>query len=291
MHRPSPISLGRSLFSIEAGGFVLTETTHPPSLRLARHSHRRANVVCVLEGSFTEQVGTRAYRCEARTLLIKPAGATHSDAYDASGARSLIVELDPERLEGSDALEGTFREARRIGASTTSVVSRIRREFRRQDPLSALAIEALALEFLVDLGRLCGMRVPAGDPGRAEAAREYIHAHFRERIGLSNVAGACGVHRAHLARVFRERYQCSVGDYVRRLRVDRAARELVGTDEPISAIAASFGFYDQSHFTNAFRLYAGMTPAEYRRAARGDIPAPGAPGAGAESLSPVSDLS
>jgi AraC-like DNA-binding protein len=37
-------------------------------------------------------------------------------------------------------------------------------------------------------------------------------------------------------------------------------------EEPIARIALDAGFADQSHFTRAFRRYAGLTPAQYRRA-------------------------
>jgi AraC-like DNA-binding protein len=53
--------------------------------------------------------------------------------------------------------------------------------------------------------------------------------------------------------------------YLRRLRAGLAARELVYAKQPLSAIAAAFGFSDQSHFTREFRREAGMTPAQYRR--------------------------
>ena len=70
------------------------------------------------------------------------------------------------------------------------------------------------------------------------------------------------------ARSFRRHYGSSVGEYVRRLQVAYAERELAQTDRGLAEIGSSAGFYDQSHFTHTFRLYARMTPAQYRAAAR-----------------------
>jgi AraC family transcriptional regulator len=65
--------------------------------------------------------------------------------------------------------------------------------------------------------------------------------------------------------VFRQQYGCTVGDYVRKLRLDFASRQLATSSASLAAIALAAGFADQSHFTKAFRRASGMTPAEWRR--------------------------
>jgi AraC-like DNA-binding protein len=60
-----------------------------------------------------------------------------------------------------------------------------------------------------------------------------------------------------------------VGEYVRRLRLDWATAQLAATDTPLAVLAAEAGFADQSHFTRAFKGYAGLTPGKYRRFVRG----------------------
>jgi AraC family transcriptional regulator len=78
------------------------------------------------------------------------------------------------------------------------------------------------------------------------------------------IAAAAGIHPVHLARVFRRHCGYTLGDYVRKLRVDFAARQLLATDEPLAGIAFAAGFSDQSHFTKVFKRQTGMTPADFR---------------------------
>ncbi len=99
-------------------------------------------------------------------------------------------------------------------------------------------------------------------------ARDLLHDRFSEDLSLSEVAAAVGVHPVHLARVFRKEYGCTLGDYIRKLRVEFACRKLANSETPLAQIALLSGYSDQSHFSNAFRRQMGMTPGEFRRTFR-----------------------
>jgi AraC family transcriptional regulator len=73
------------------------------------------------------------------------------------------------------------------------------------------------------------------------------------------------VHPTTLARAYRRAYGCTVGERVRSLRLDYAARRLLDGGRPLSDVALDAGFYDQSHFTRAFQRQFRMTPLQYRR--------------------------
>jgi AraC family transcriptional regulator len=98
--------------------------------------------------------------------------------------------------------------------------------------------------------------------------RELLQDRFAENLTHDVVAAAAGIHPVHLARVFRRHCGCTLGDYVRKLRVDFAARQLIATDESLAGIAIAAGFSDQSHFTRTFNGQTGMTPAAFRRSCR-----------------------
>jgi AraC family transcriptional regulator len=152
-------------------------------------------------------------------------------------------------------------------AFLASIAMNVYRELHTPGGPTSLLIEGLVLELLAHASRLESKR-PGVSLKWLEDARRFIHDRFSDRMSLSTVAEEVGIHPSHLARSFRKHYGCSVGIYVMRLRVEYAARQLHRPDKPLSEIATSAGFYDQSQFTNVFRRHVGMTPSRYRLAAQ-----------------------
>ncbi|HLK61072.1 MAG TPA: helix-turn-helix domain-containing protein, partial [Chthonomonadaceae bacterium] len=68
-------------------------------------------------------------------------------------------------------------------------------------------------------------------------AQALLHTQFAENLTLSQMAETVGVHPMHLARLFRQHCRCTLGDYVRQLRVDYACRELASSDASLVEIA------------------------------------------------------
>jgi transcriptional regulator GlxA family with amidase domain len=105
-------------------------------------------------------------------------------------------------------------------------------------------------------------------PGAIRRVREYIEAHLDEKVSLQTLASVAGVSMFHFARAFKQSEGVTPHDYLIRCRVRRTMELLAGTDLPISEVAASAGFSDQSHCVRRFRERVGVCPRVYRRLAR-----------------------
>jgi AraC family transcriptional regulator len=263
----SSLGLQQPVKSLEVDGFVITERLHPPDNTLPRHEHEVAIVSLLLKGSITESVDRHTYECPPHSLQILPAGEPHSYRFGRHYVHCLTVEVKPQRLERIRLFSNILDRTNHLsGGVMPALQTRLYKEFRLGDDTSILTIEGLLLETLgsAETNTRCKTSV---EPFWLRLVRDFIHDHFTERLSLTGLAALAEVHPSHLARIFREHYGCSVGDYIRRLRLDYAARELA-TDKPMAEIAIAAGFYDQSHFTHAFKLRMKMTPAQYRAAAR-----------------------
>jgi AraC family transcriptional regulator len=235
---------------------------------MSRHTHDLAHISFVLQGAYTEHYGRQHRSGEPNVLVLHPPDEDHQVTFHQTGARIFSIHVKPRWLERvrdySKVLDGPadFR-----GGVTAWLAVRLYREFRQMDEFSPLMFESLALEIIATVSR----RAPLTErkaPRWLEQVREMLHARLSEEVTFASIADAVGVHPVYLARQFRKHYRCTMGEYVRRLRVEAVCREITGSDTPLSEIASMVGFYDQSHLTNTFKRLTGMTPGEFRRAFR-----------------------
>jgi AraC-like DNA-binding protein len=115
--------------------------------------------------------------------------------------------------------------------------------------------------------------------GGEDAALGLVLVHMRDNYAepLSNAALARIAGRSVRAfeRMFRRQMQATPQQFLRRLRLRLACRELTASRRPLAAIAAAHGFCDQSHFVREFRREFGLTPGDYRsRQGVAVLPAP-----------------
>ena len=261
----SPQPLGEQLRSLSLDGFMVTETKYASSLSLARHIHECACITLVLKGYYLESFGKHREECKPYSLMLKPAGEDHADQYSQTGAHCLVIEVMPQKLAAIRTFSQTLDQVTHAQDSVlSSLAMRIYKEFKLMDSASALSIEGLLLEILGHTTRQQLRTTSSIAPRWLERARDFLHAHFTESVSFPALAAAVDMHPSYLARMFRKHYRCTMGDYVRRLRIEKAMRDLMGTDKSLAEIALALGFYDQSHFTNSFRSYLGITPAEFR---------------------------
>ena len=103
------------------------------------------------------------------------------------------------------------------------------------------------------------------DPLVARALR-FLAENSDRMLGVSEVAAEVAVSRRKLERLFRAVVGRSIAEESIRLRVNRAKRRLVETDEDIKMVASATGFCSVNHFGKVFARTVGITPVRYRQA-------------------------
>jgi AraC family transcriptional regulator len=112
--------------------------------------------------------------------------------------------------------------------------------------------------------------VASRDRRRAVQAALWIEAHSPEPIQLEGAAREVGVSPFHFLRIFARVLGVTPHQYLVRSRLRRAARFLASEGSSITDIAYDVGFADLSNFVRSFHRAAGVSPRQFRRAARGD---------------------
>lgn len=100
-------------------------------------------------------------------------------------------------------------------------------------------------------------------------ALEYIEANLSDDVSLSEVASAGAASASSLTRGFKASLGMSPHAWVLNRRIAQAQRLIYEGAMPLSEVAVSCGFSDQSHLTRVFARKVGSSPAKWRRMAQG----------------------
>jgi AraC-like DNA-binding protein len=94
---------------------------------------------------------------------------------------------------------------------------------------------------------------------------EYVGQHCHAPLSQPEVARTAGMSTSRFRAFFKETTGWGFADYVRDLRLDRAARLLRESGESVAAIAYRTGFADQSHLQRLFKAKHAISPLSYRK--------------------------
>ncbi len=92
----------------------------------------------------------------------------------------------------------------------------------------------------------------------------YVEEHIHEGIGVDHLSSHFGYTRSYFTRKFKSAYGLSPGEYLKVVRMSRAAN-MLKFGYNIGDVCETLGFTDKKVFSRTFRTYHGMSPSEYAK--------------------------
>lgn len=228
------------------------------------HTHSDAHFVLVTGGDYVTAATGRP-EPGYPVFIFNPPGTTHRDRFERGRGSYFAISVEP--VKAALILEGIALADEPLHLAATkqfAIALRIARCCSSQ--ASGLELDSLCHELLGSLDRRAWEyeRTP---PSWLYRAMELLHDRYIDDLSIADIAAGVGIHPIHLARSFRRHFGCSPAQFTRFRRVERAAQLLSHSECPLSDIALSCGFADQSHFTKDFVRSLGISPGKYREAA------------------------
>ena len=111
------------------------------------------------------------------------------------------------------------------------------REFMAQDDIAPLAMEGVLLEMLAESARASDELHGSNAPNWLRRVRESLEDSYLEAPGLAALAAIADVHPVHLSREFHKHYRMTIGEYIRKRRIEHASELLSNSELPMAEIA------------------------------------------------------
>ncbi|MBU2645157.1 helix-turn-helix domain-containing protein [bacterium] len=113
---------------------------------------------------------------------------------------------------------------------------------------------------------------PVTDTTRAkiQSIQNYLTENYAENLTRERLAEIAGISPDHLSRMFKQETGERISDFVNKIRIEKATKLLLESDEKVIAIAYEVGFGSLRTFNKVFLEITGRTPSEHRKQARGN---------------------
>jgi AraC family transcriptional regulator len=226
----------------------------------------------VEHGSFAVEIGRQRWELGPGHLFLNYPGLVyrcrHHELVPSDVCVTIAYSLSADLLEHQAAFE---RRARTQPVLPPS--NRMSYLFRRvaRSTHEPMATEEAAISVMAEIvSQSVPVRRPYRDQQlswyaeRVDAVRQHLDRNFGAEQKLAWLARSVGMSPFHFARIFRELVGIPPHSYLRRIRLQQAAR---GLREGASVTEACFtsGFQNLSHFSRQFYRHFGVRPSEYTR--------------------------
>ena len=255
--------LGEVLDTAEAGGVLAGTTSYREGDATGvMHYHENPHLSFVLRGGGVERRERSQFERLPGQVMFFHAGESHQCINKLFPARNLNLEIEPAFLHDNGVTESGINSAIADNPEVKFVMLRVYKELLAGDGLTGASIKMLLL----------GVFGPgaAGDPGRSRPmwvarVQALLNDRWNEPLALKDLSEAAGVHPITVSKCFPKYFSCTLGEYLRRLKVEKSLRLIKASPLSLTDIAHECGFSDQSHFTRTFKRLTGFLPRQYQK--------------------------
>ncbi len=250
------------------------------------HVHSLCEIMYVCEGQMSIEFEDGVSRVGRRQFIWVDAYVHHWDLRFADGLCSMMnIEFQYEALDarapsldamarGDASMAGFLKQsaAHMVLSDRNDTVYRLMKAIvqladsthKQSEKLCTL----LCTQTMLEVARLSQLQRGAAPPATnhyVEEALAIMRSDYAEPLTAASIAARLHIQPTYLHRLFREHTASTMGDQLQQIRIQQAQTLLQSGDEPLADIAAAVGVGSAQRFSQLFRRFSGVTPAEYRK--------------------------
>jgi AraC family transcriptional regulator len=255
--------LGSNLACYDTNGIWVSLTRYtkdnlPNSLL---HAHENHHLTLLLQGGTVEKRKNGEYERTAGDIVFFPAGEPHQNSKTPVGSKNINFEFEPAFFSRYGIAGPSIQETTFTKSHAKFSLLKAYNELRIGDAFSGDSINMLLLNLLFPSVKPGKKPIPAW----ATKIQELLHDRWNEQVTLQELSLAAGVHPITISKHFPLYFSCTLGEYMRALKTEKALPLIKSSSRSLVDIAYECGFADQSHFTRTFKQVTGFLPNDFRK--------------------------
>ena len=223
------------------------------------HFHDEPHLSFVLNGGMIDKRKSVEAERVSGELMFFHAGEPHRTISKIFPTKYVSLQFHKDFFRQNPNLEAALKISVEKTLEAKFSVLKIYKELAVNDEFSANSIEMLLLNLINE------KTANKNRPHWINKIIEILNDRWDEEISLNDLANVTQVHPKTISKYFPRYFNCTLGEYRRKIKIEKSLSLIKSSKLSLTEIAYECGFYDQSHFTGAFKQLTGFRPKEFQK--------------------------
>ncbi len=253
---------GDIISSFEIDGSIITNTHYSIKKNNPEwHYHENLHICFVFQGGKADTLKESRYTEKKGSIFFYHAEEKHRWVSTEIVSKSANIEISSAFLKMYDLPEYDVKLAIQNNIDAKTIILKIQQELLINSKASRPHVKSLLLELVSKSKSLNNKDLPQW----IKLLIELLNDRWDEQLSLNEMSEIVGVHPVTISKFFRKYFSYTLGEYQRKLKIDKSIELIKNTQMSLSEIAFCCGFTDQSHFIRNFKIMTGFLPSHFRK--------------------------
>jgi len=223
------------------------------------HSHEKYHLSLILQGGNLESRKRKDIDVLPGSILLYNKNEVHRNRHTAFPSENLNIEISDCFFSKNELSTSDFETSVHKNIEVQFQLLKIYKELKVNDLFSSDSVHSSLLAFFSG-----NQNMTEHKPVWVDTIKELLYDQWDEFITLKQLSEEINIHPVTISKYFSKYFNCTLGEYMRRIKVEKAILFLKNSDMPLTEIGFRCGFSDQSHFIKTFKFNTGFKPKEFR---------------------------
>ena len=223
------------------------------------HCHENPHMILLLNGGNVYNSRRKSTEKIAGDMLFYHSGEIHQTLPGTAFSKCINLEVEQAFMADYHISEQMLQQAVTAGSDAKFLVLKMYKELLAKDALTNPSIQLLFLGLVGNAQKGTNAK-----PAWLAQVEALLHDEWDTVPSLDALSKAAGVHPVTISKYFTKYMGCTLGEYLRKMKVEKSMDFIRNGQNSLTEVAARCGFADQSHFIRNFKAYTGLLPKEFQ---------------------------